>query len=167
MYCVPAVACLARPQPALLEVIHGDLPVRRLLRWPHLAIGNTYRRSLFQDVVDELAEFIRAPLACFMQHSDQEHREGDSSSSAAVKSKVNADRKDQEVRDGFSIEGNLEYDYLLYEITKFGINSRCDCCTAVSRHPHGALVPPGILVSPSGFRAPWVLRVLSVVLLRI
>ena len=33
----------------------------------------------------------------------------------------------QEVSDGFSIEGNLEYDYLLYERTKFGINSRCDC----------------------------------------
>ena len=49
--------------------------------------------------------------------ADQEHREGDSSSSAAVKSKVNADRKDQEVSDGFSIEGNLEYDYLLYERT--------------------------------------------------
>ena len=29
----------------------------------------------------------------------------------------------------------LEYDYLLYERTKCGINSRCDCCTAVSRHP--------------------------------
>ena len=30
---------------------------------------------------------------------------------------------------------SLKYDYLLYERTKFGINSRCDCCTAVSRHP--------------------------------
>ena len=80
---------------------------------------------------------------------------------------VNADRKDQEVSDGFSIKGNLEYDYLLYERLKFGTNSRYDCCTAVSRHPPGARVPPGLLVSPSGFRAPLVLRVLSVVLLRI
>ena len=32
--------------------------------------------------------------------------DGDSSSSAAVKSKVNANRKDQEVRDGFSIDLN-------------------------------------------------------------
>ena len=77
----------------------------------------------------------RGPRTKQQQHSDQEHCEGESSSSAAVKSKVNADRKDQEVSDGFSIEGNLKYDYLLYERTKFGINSRCDCCTAVSRHP--------------------------------
>ena len=54
---------------------------------------------------------------------------------------MNANSKDQEVRDGFSIERNLEYDYILYERNKFGIYSRCDCCTAVSRHPSCALVP--------------------------
>ena len=72
---------------------------------------------------------------------------------------VNADRKDQEVSDGFSIEGNLEYDYLLYERTKFGINSRCDCCTAVSRHPPGARVPPVFLLfswfPPLASGLPW------------
>ena len=97
----------------------------------------------------------RGPWTKQQQHSDQEHREGDSSSSAAVKSKVNANRKDQEVRDGFSTERNLEYDYLLYERTKFGINSRCDCCTAVSRHLPGARVPPGFLVFPLASGLPW------------
>ena len=54
----------------------------------------------------------------------------------AVKSKVNADSNDQEVSDGFSNEGNIwSTIYLLFERTKFGTNSRCDCCTAVSRHP--------------------------------
>ena len=74
-------------------------------------------------------------------------------------------RKDQEARDGFSIERNPEKDYILYEGTKFGINSRCDCCIAVSRHPSCALVP-GFLVFLVASGLP-VLHVLSVVLLRI
>ena len=78
------------------------------------------------------------------KYSDQEHREGDSSSSAAVKSKVNANRKDQEVRDGLSIERNLEYDYLLYKKPKFGSTAGA---TAVLRYPAILLVPGFLLVS--------------------
>ena len=36
---------------------------------------------------------------------------------------------------------------------KFGISSRCDCCSGVSRHPSWALVP-GFLGFPCGFLAP-------------
>ena len=49
---------------------------------------------------------------------------------------------------------------------KFGTNSRCDCCTVVSCHPPPWCPSPGLLVPP-GFWAPCVLRVLSVVLIRI
>ena len=103
------------------------------------------------------------------QHSNQEHCEGESSSSAAVKSKVNADRNDQEVSDGFSNEGNI-WSTITYCTKEQKLGSTAGA-TAVLRYPAillpGALVPPGLLVSPSGFRAPCVLRVLSVVLLRI
>ena len=95
--------------------------------------------------------------------------EGESSSSAAVKSKVNADRKDQEVSDGFSNEGNI-WSTITY-CTKEQILGSTAGATAVLRYPAillpGVLVSPGLLVFPSGFRAPCVLRVLSVVLLRI
>ena len=73
------------------------------------------------------------------QHNDPEHREGDSSESAAVKSKVNVNQCNQEVRDGFSTERNPVKDCILDEGTKFGLCSRYDCCS-------------GSLSLPSGFR---------------
>ena len=78
-----------------------------MIRIRFSAIGNSHggEGGGQNDCQPDFLIFTRIPAT--QQHSDQEHREGDSSSSAAVKSKVNADRKDQEVSDGFSIEGNL------------------------------------------------------------
>ena len=91
--------------------------------------------------------------------------EGESSSSAVVKSKVNADRNNQEVSDGFSNEGNI-CSTITYCTKEQNLGPTAGA-TAVLRYPAillpGALVPPGLLVSPSGFWAPCVLRVLSVV----
>ena len=68
---------------------------------------------------------------------------------------VNADRKDQEVSDGFSIKGNLEYDYLLYEEPNLGSTAGA---TAVLWYPAILLVPVFLLVSwfpPLASGLPW------------
>ena len=83
------------------------------------------------------------------QHSDQEHCEGESISSAAVKSKVNADRKDQEVSDGSQLK---EIWSTITFCTKEQNLGSTAGATAVLRHPTillpGALVSLGLLVSP-------------------
>ena len=62
------------------------------------------------------------------------------SGSAAVKSKVNVNQCNQEVRDGFSNERNPAKDCILDEGTKLGLCSRYDCCSGSPRIPSWAFV---------------------------
>ena len=86
---------------------------------------------------------------------------GDSSDIAVVKSKVNVNHCNQEVRDGFSTEGNPVKDCIMDEGTKFGLCSRYECCSGTLRLlwvPSWFLVSPGFsrclvpcVCSPVGF----------------
>ena len=86
------------------------------------------------------------------QRNDSEHREGDSSDTTAVKSKVDVNQCNQEVRDGFSTERNPVKDCILDEGTKFGLRNRYDCCSGTLRLPSG--FRPGswfLLASPGAW----------------
>ena len=65
---------------------------------------------------------------------------------------MNVNQCNQEVRDGFSTERNPVKDCILDEGTKFGLCSRCDCCSGSRRLPSG--FRPGswfLLASPGAW----------------